>query len=128
MRAVILNRLNDCRCKFNELTSLLPDRPIRVAPAIVLLPFVPRFPLMSNGEDEYCVDSRNVAIEGNKTSGTAPDNQFPHICSIGSPNQGAVLQYRDSLNDVGDAVLRVSNLVPLQMIDNPVEIVTDLGC
>jgi hypothetical protein len=99
-----------------------------VAPAIVLLPLVPRFPLMANREDKYCVDARNVAIEGNITPGTAPDDQFPHIRASGSPNQGAVLQYRDPFNDLRDAVLRVSNLVSLQMIDNPVEIVTDLGC
>lgn len=98
----------------------------RIAPTSSLPPET-SFTLRAYCQDKDGVDFGNVAIQRHIPVRPATDHQFPLSVFGRATDQGVRFEHADGLDDLVDPFSRIVDQILIEVIENPVEILPNLG-
>lgn len=89
--------------------------------------YVPGLVLRPDGKDEHGVDTGNIPVQRH-VSGCAPaDHQLAHVLATVAADQGAAFQHVEGVDDAVKPYRALSGIVWLEMQEDALEILPDLG-
>lgn len=88
----------------------------------------PRFTLTSNRQHEDRIQFSHVAVQRHVPVRSAPDHKFALVPRHRPPYLRIALEHVQCLDDLSDTRSRLLGLELVQMIEDAIEVVADLGC